>query len=301
MQLHSHTNWKVNIRVCMGFGRYLRTSRVRLVVPWGRRNIMAPSYVLAIDQGTTSTRAILFDKDGQAWYDLHRQWQHVPVTLLITLIILIRGLSWPQCRAACFPYKFAKRYPRVKQMSATFSQRAASPNAPSKEWGCRYGFPAQRNTSSNVMSGYILRQQNSYLWQRTVPNQQTLCPGEGHRTAGISSETCLSMWRTVTVERRACVVSCTRGVFCRACLDGETLHSTNLWIVAKVHLNAWTVASVAGTILSRDGLSTTQRKYFKVLSLALNRLWIKLELRRMILLALAARSAIGSMTVVQVK
>eukprot|EP00435_Cladocopium_sp_Y103_P056992 s280_g19.t1 len=49
----------------MGFGRYLRTSRVRLLVPWGRRNIMAPSYVLAIDQGTTSTRAILFDKDGQ--------------------------------------------------------------------------------------------------------------------------------------------------------------------------------------------------------------------------------------------
>ncbi|CAK9011442.1 unnamed protein product [Durusdinium trenchii] len=27
---------------------------------------MAPSYELAIDQGTTSTRAVLFDKDGQA-------------------------------------------------------------------------------------------------------------------------------------------------------------------------------------------------------------------------------------------
>lgn len=39
----------------------LSTTQVRLA-----RHFMAPSYVLAIDQGTTSTRAILFDKDGQA-------------------------------------------------------------------------------------------------------------------------------------------------------------------------------------------------------------------------------------------
>ena len=41
------------------------TFRVRLASPFCRRFTMAPSYVLAIDQGTTSTRAILFDKDGQ--------------------------------------------------------------------------------------------------------------------------------------------------------------------------------------------------------------------------------------------
>ena len=77
----------------MGFGRYLRTSRVRLV-PWGRRNIMAPSYVLAIDQGTTSTRAILFDKDGQAWSE--------------------DGHSADITDSALHVFRNAKRYPRVK-------------------------------------------------------------------------------------------------------------------------------------------------------------------------------------------
>ena len=45
---------------CMRVWR-LSTTQVRIA-----RHFMAPSYVLAIDQGTTSTRAILFDKDGQA-------------------------------------------------------------------------------------------------------------------------------------------------------------------------------------------------------------------------------------------
>lgn len=62
---HQHDQHKKSYTHCMGFRRHLIPG-IRLV-PWGRRGIMAPSYVLAIDQGTTSTRAILFDKDGQAW------------------------------------------------------------------------------------------------------------------------------------------------------------------------------------------------------------------------------------------
>ena len=51
---------------CMRLRWYFCTNQVGLFSRWSRRYIMAPSYVLAIDQGTTSTRAILFDKDGQA-------------------------------------------------------------------------------------------------------------------------------------------------------------------------------------------------------------------------------------------
>ena len=114
-------------------------------------------------------------------------------------------------------------------LSATFSRRAASPNAPSKEWGCRYmsiWIPTgsmERNTSSNVMSwGCILRQQNLYLWQRPVPTSDSLSRWRPSNSRNFLR----NLPFNATVECRACVASCTRGVFCRACLDGETLHST---------------------------------------------------------------------------
>ena len=52
--------------------------------------------------------------------------------------------------------------------------------------------------------------------------------------------------------------------------------------------------ALEGTILSPGGLSTTQMKFCKVRSLALNQLWKKREPRRTTLLELAARSFIGS-------
>lgn len=189
MQLHSHTNWNVNIQVCMGFGRYLSTSRVRLVVPWGRRNIMAPSYVLAIDQGTTSTRAILFDKDGQAWYGS-------------TCVKVCLGFTLPYSALQhMFRLNLQKGIPKGNSCQQPFLKglphRMPVPKVGMSTW-IRSG--TEDFDQCHVFSIIYIYPLSTDLisWTKVNPCQspnqhQTLRPGEGNRAAGISSETRLSM------------------------------------------------------------------------------------------------------------